>query len=254
MQILGIDVGGTGIKAGIVETTTGEIIGERVRIETPRPATPDAVGKALQDLVKQMNWSGPIGMGFPAAIQHGVARTAANIDKSFIGLQIAEFFSKQTGCAVHVANDADVAGMAEIRFGAGSNTQGVVLIITMAPASHRAVRRRPPDAEYRTRPHPARQCIRGRTLRIGSGTRDQETEMEGVGKALQPLPRDDGKSPWRSARARRRRPQEIDKYSRNSPSAHRTSPPVSSIWPGSSRGAVRGITATSRRLKRSFRL
>ena len=131
MQILGIDVGGTGIKAAIVETATGEIIGERVRIETPRPATPDAVGKALGDLVRQIGWSGPVGMGFPAAIQHGVARTAANIDKSFIGLQIAEFFSEQTGCAVYVANDADVAGMAEIRFGAGRDTRGVVLIITI---------------------------------------------------------------------------------------------------------------------------
>ena len=113
MQILGIDVGGTGIKAAIIETANGELASERIRIETPRPATPAAIGNVLQSLVRQMQWSGPIGMGFPAAIQRGIARTAANIDKSFIGLPIAKFFSEQTGCPVHVANDADVAGMAD---------------------------------------------------------------------------------------------------------------------------------------------
>ena len=131
MHILGIDVGGTGIKAAIVNTDDGELASERIRIETPRPATPEAIGKTLQALVKKMQWSGPIGMGFPAAIQHGIARTAANIDKSFIGLPIAEFFSEQTGCPVHVANDADVAGLAEMRFGAGREVRGVVLIITI---------------------------------------------------------------------------------------------------------------------------
>ena len=131
MQILGIDVGGTGIKAAVVETANGELLSERVRIETPRPATPEAIGNALQSLVKQMQWSGPVGMGFPAAIQHGVARTAANIDKSFIGLPVEKFFSEQTGCTVYMANDADVAGMAEMRFGAGREVRGVVLIITI---------------------------------------------------------------------------------------------------------------------------
>ena len=131
MQILGIDVGGTGIKAAIIETANGELASERIRIETPRPATPAAIGNVLQSLVRQMQWSGPIGMGFPAAIQRGIARTAANIDKSFIGLPIAKFFSEQTGCPVHVANDADVAGMAEMRFGAGRDMRGVVLIITI---------------------------------------------------------------------------------------------------------------------------
>jgi polyphosphate glucokinase len=131
MQILGIDIGGTGIKTALVETTTGELIGERTRIATPRPATPEAIGAALKEVVKEHQWSGPIGIGFPAAIQRGVARTAANIDKSFIGLAITEFFSKQTGCPVYVANDADVAGLAEMRFGAGKDNPGVVLIITI---------------------------------------------------------------------------------------------------------------------------
>ena len=132
MQILGIDIGGTGIKTALVETTTGELIGERDACrQAPRPATPQAVGATLKEVVKEHQWSGPIGIGFPAAIQHGVARTAANVDKSFIGLPIAEYFSKQTDCPVYMANDADVAGLAEMRFGAGKNNPGVVLIVTI---------------------------------------------------------------------------------------------------------------------------
>lgn len=131
MQILGIDIGGTGIKTALVETTTGELISERTRVATPRPATPQAIGATLKEVVTEHQWSGPIGIGFPAAIQHGIARTAANVDKSFIGLPIAEYFSKQTGCPVYMANDADVAGMAEMRFGAGKDNRGVVLIVTI---------------------------------------------------------------------------------------------------------------------------
>ena len=131
MQILGIDVGGTGIKSAIVETSTGELISERHRIDTPRPATPKAVGEALKEVLAHHRWKGPVGMGFPAAIQHGIARTASNIDKSFIGLPIAEYFTKQTGSTFYLANDADVAGMAEMRFGAGKDNDGVVLIITI---------------------------------------------------------------------------------------------------------------------------
>lgn len=131
MQILGMDVGGSGIKGAIVDTATGELISERIRIATPQPATPEAVGNAVHDLVQQHHWSGPIGVGFPAAIQHGIARTAANIDKSFIGLPVAEFFARKTDCPVYVANDADVAGFAEMHFGAGKGHTGVVLIVTI---------------------------------------------------------------------------------------------------------------------------
>jgi polyphosphate glucokinase len=131
VQILGIDIGGTGIKAAIVETTTGALLDESSRIDTPRPATPDAIGEALKTVLAKHNWSGPVGIGFPAAIQHGIARTAANVDKSFIGLPIAEFFGKKMGCPVYMANDADVAGLAEMRFGAGKDNSGIVLIITI---------------------------------------------------------------------------------------------------------------------------
>ncbi len=131
MKILGIDVGGTGIKGAVIDTATGELAGERVRIESPRPATPESVGAAIRSLVERHRWSDPVGIGFPAAIQRGVARTAANIDPSFIGLSVADHFSRQTGCPVHVANDADVAGLAEMRFGAGKGVAGVVLVVTI---------------------------------------------------------------------------------------------------------------------------
>ena len=131
MHILGIDIGGTGIKAAIVDTQTGALASERIRILTPQPATPAAIGATLKDLVAHQQWSGPIGIGFPAAIQRGVVRTAANIDKSFIGMPLADYFSQQTGTPVHIANDADVAGLAEMRFGAGKDNRGVVLIVTI---------------------------------------------------------------------------------------------------------------------------
>lgn len=131
MNILGVDVGGSGIKGAIVDTTTGALVSERIRIETPKPATPEAVALTIKELVRQHEWSGPIGVGFPAAIQHGVARTAANIDASFVGTSVEELFSEHTACPVYVANDADVAAMAEMQFGAGKNHRGVVLIVTI---------------------------------------------------------------------------------------------------------------------------
>jgi polyphosphate glucokinase len=131
VEILGIDVGGTGIKSAIVETATGELLDEKHRIATPRPATPKAVARALGEVLRHHGWNGPVGIGFPAAIQHGVARTAANVDKSFIGLPITDYFSRETGRRVFIANDADVAGLAEMRFGAGKGHAGVVLIITI---------------------------------------------------------------------------------------------------------------------------
>ncbi len=132
MQILGVDVGGSGIKAAIVETETGELVGERIRTVTPQPATPEAVGQTLRELVvERHSWTGPVGIGFPAAIQRGIARTAANIDKRFIGLDVVDYFAQLTGCPTFVANDADVAGLAEIRFGAGKGQAGVVLIVTI---------------------------------------------------------------------------------------------------------------------------
>lgn len=131
MQILGVDIGGSGIKGAVVDTLTGELIGERHRIETPQPATPEAVAAVLAQLVAHFNWGGPIGCGFPAAIQHGVVRTASNIDASFIGTNIDQLFSDNTKCPCFNLNDADAAGLAEIQFGEGAGQAGVLLLVTI---------------------------------------------------------------------------------------------------------------------------
>lgn len=131
MKILGVDIGGSGIKGAIVDTETGELLCERIRIETPQPATPAAVVGALRELVTQLDWQGPVGCGFPAAIQHGIARTAANIDDAWLGAPVADYFSQELGQPVFVANDADVAAMAEMKFGAGQGNRGVVLLVTI---------------------------------------------------------------------------------------------------------------------------
>jgi len=131
MQILGVDIGGSGIKGAIVDTATGELVSDRHRLETPQPATPEAVAAVLAQLVLHFNWSGPVGCGFPASIQHGVARTAANIAPSFIGTPIDKLFSEATKCPCYNLNDADAAGMAEMHFGEGAGQSGVVLLITI---------------------------------------------------------------------------------------------------------------------------
>ena len=131
MQVLGVDIGGSGIKGAIVDTATGRFVSERHRIDTPKPATPAAVAHTLAELVHHFAWQGPVGCGFPAAIQHGVARTAANLCDSFIGVDINHLFSSATGCPCFCVNDADAAGLAEMRFGAGSGHTGVVLLITI---------------------------------------------------------------------------------------------------------------------------
>ncbi|AEG02084.1 polyphosphate--glucose phosphotransferase [Methylomonas methanica] len=131
MHILGVDIGGSGIKGAVVDTVTGELITERHRIETPQPATPEAVAAVLAQLVLHFNWTGPVGCGFPAAIQHGVARTASNISKAFIGTDIDSLFSEATNCPCYCVNDADAAGMAEMQFGEGAGRPGVVLLVTI---------------------------------------------------------------------------------------------------------------------------
>lgn len=131
MHILGVDIGGSGIKGAIVDTLSGELISERLRIETPQPATPEAVAEVLRQLIQHFDWSGPVGCGFPAAIQHGVARTASNIAKSFIGTNIDQLFSEVTQCPCYNINDADAAGMAEMHFGEGAGKKGVVLMVTV---------------------------------------------------------------------------------------------------------------------------
>lgn len=127
---LGIDIGGSGIKGAIVDTRTGELTTQRVRIATPKQSTPDNVAEVVVDLVKRANWTGIVGATFPAVIKSGVARSAANVDESWIGTDVDAVFSSATGLSVTVLNDADAAGLAEVRFGAAKGVDGVVILLT----------------------------------------------------------------------------------------------------------------------------
>ena len=131
VEILGIDIGGTGIKGAPVDTVTGALLGERWRLLTPAPATPAAVCAAVAEVAAHFSWHGPIGCGFPAAIRAGQVRTAGHVAKEWIGCQAEKLFQEATGCPVTVLNDADAAGYAEMRFGAGQDRHGVVLIVTL---------------------------------------------------------------------------------------------------------------------------
>jgi polyphosphate glucokinase len=131
-QTYGIDIGGSGIKGAIVDTSNGRLVTERKRIRTPHPSTPEAVATVVAELVADADWSGPVGATFPAIIQHGVARSAANVDKSWIGTDVDAVFTEATHGRndVIVLNDADAAGIAEARFGAARDVPGVVILLT----------------------------------------------------------------------------------------------------------------------------
>ncbi|WP_027482690.1 polyphosphate--glucose phosphotransferase [Deinococcus pimensis] len=130
-QILGIDIGGSGIKGAPVDTDSGDLLAERHRIPTPQGATPAAVAQVVRQLCEHFSWTGPVGCTFPAIIQHGVALSAANVDKGWIGTNVEELLSKETGLRVSVLNDADAAGLAEVAFGAARGQAGVVLLLTL---------------------------------------------------------------------------------------------------------------------------
>lgn len=131
MEILGIDIGGTGIKGAIVDVETGELVTERIRILTPNPATPEAVLSTVKEVVDRFDWKGAIGCGFPARVIDGVCQTASNIDNEWIGKDIGKLIFEKTGCRSFVLNDADAAGIAEMRFGNGEDLQGTVIILTI---------------------------------------------------------------------------------------------------------------------------
>lgn len=131
MHILGIDIGGTGIKGAPVDMATGALLAERFRILTPAPATPAAVSAAVAQVATHFSWQGPIGCGFPAVIRRGQVCTAVHVDKKWVGCNAQALFSEATECPVTVLNDADAAGYAEMRFGVGQGRQGVVLLVTL---------------------------------------------------------------------------------------------------------------------------
>jgi len=131
MNVFGLDVGGSGIKGAPVDIDTGELVSERVRIKTPQPATPEAIARTAVEVVRQSGWDGPVGCGFPAVVKDGVVRTAANIDEAAIGFDLQGRLEEELGSPVRVVNDADAAGMAEVRWGAGREVGGVVLMLTL---------------------------------------------------------------------------------------------------------------------------
>lgn len=131
MDILGIDIGGSGIKGAPVNSQSGRLLAERIRIETPAPATPQATIQAVCELVARFSWRGPIGIGFPSIIRRQIIATAANLDDSWIGRDGNLAFAEATGCPVKLINDADAAGLGEVHFGAGRGRLGSLLVLTV---------------------------------------------------------------------------------------------------------------------------
>lgn len=131
VSILGIDIGGSGIKGALVDTVKGELVSDRYRIATPQPATPEKIGYTVKELVDKLNYHGPLGIGFPARVINGLVNSASNIDKSWINTQADQLFTNICGEKCYIVNDADAAGIAEQRFGAANNQQGVVMLITV---------------------------------------------------------------------------------------------------------------------------
>jgi len=132
MVILGIDVGGSGIKGFPVNIETGELLDDRFRLPTPEKAKPNDVAETVASVVKHFDWNGPVGVGFPGVVRAGTLYTAANIHQSWIGTNAEKLFSETTGCPVFVINDADAAGVAEMKFGVGQErSKGVVIMITI---------------------------------------------------------------------------------------------------------------------------
>jgi polyphosphate glucokinase len=131
MEILGIDIGGSGIKGAPVNTETGELVAPRQRIPTPIPAKPRAVADVVAQIVQHFEWQGPVGCGFPAVVRDGVTLTAANVHPRWIEKKASTLFAEKTGCPVVIVNDADAAGLAEMAFGAGRGNKDVVLLVTI---------------------------------------------------------------------------------------------------------------------------
>ncbi|WP_348733608.1 polyphosphate--glucose phosphotransferase [uncultured Mycolicibacterium sp.] len=136
----GIDVGGSGVKGGIVDLDSGQLIGERFKLATPQPATPDAVAKTIAEVVAHFGWDGPLGVTYPGVVADGIVWTAANVDKGWIGLNAKEVVGAALdGQQVTVLNDADAAGLAEEKFGAGRDNTGVIVLLTFGTGIGSAV-------------------------------------------------------------------------------------------------------------------
>ena len=136
----GVDVGGSGVKGGVVDLDTGKLIGERFKLLTPQPATPEAIAKTVAEVVRHFDWTGPLGVTYPGVVVNGVVQTAANVDKGWIGTNASEIIGGALGGRqVTVLNDADAAGLAEERYGAGRDESGVVVLLTFGTGIGSAV-------------------------------------------------------------------------------------------------------------------
>ncbi len=131
MKVLGIDIGGSGIKGAPVDTETGQMLAARIRLPTPAGGRPGPMVDIIADIVQSFKWSGPIGCGYPGVVQNGVTLSAANVSKKWIGFHAADEIAQKTGCPVCVVNDADAAGLAEMHFGVGRGRDGVVMVVTI---------------------------------------------------------------------------------------------------------------------------
>lgn len=131
MEILGIDIGGSGIKGAPVDLQSGKLLTDRLRLDTPQPSTPNAVIDVVCRLVRHFEWQGTVGCTFPAIVKAGMTLSAANVDKGWVGFAAEKMLRQQTGRPLLLSNDADAAGIAEMAFGAGVGQQGLVLIITL---------------------------------------------------------------------------------------------------------------------------
>ncbi len=130
-EVLGIDVGGTGIKAALVDVESGELLSDRHRVDTPQPATPESMASAIKQVVGTFDYEGPVGCCFPTIVVDGHARSVSNLDESWRNVQIDETFEGATGLPFLVINDADAAAIAEMRLGAGKSLDGLVIMITI---------------------------------------------------------------------------------------------------------------------------
>ena len=133
-RAIGIDIGGTGIKGALVDVKKGILLSDRVRFETPEGGRPDDIAQIVATLISQISGSKdsmPVGICFPAVVQHGRTMSAANISKEWIGFDADGLFERKLGRHVHVVNDADAAGVAEIKFGAGASEKGLVIMTTL---------------------------------------------------------------------------------------------------------------------------
>lgn len=136
----GVDVGGSGIKGGLVDLDTGALIGERFKLATPQPATPAAVATTVAAVVREFGWTGKLGVTYPGVVTNGIVRTAANVDKEWIGTNAVEVISAELGGQqVTVLNDADAAGLAEERYGAGKDNSGLIVLLTFGTGIGSAV-------------------------------------------------------------------------------------------------------------------